>query len=106
MPNWILKSTVQRVISWLPQSHRWNALFQKKISRGYFARQATFEGKLNLCRQHLDHYRRFSTRPVDDFSAMELGTGSWPIVPLGLYLCGAADISKNTCPRRERTGWR
>lgn len=92
MPNWILKSTVQRLISWLPRSHRWNALFQKKISRGYFARQATFEGKLILCRQHFEHYRKFSTQPAENFLAVELGTGAWPIVPIGLYLCGAAEI--------------
>ncbi len=91
MPNWILKSAIQRAISWLPKSHRWNAFLQKRISKGYLASQSTFEAKLGLCERHLAHYRKFCPQPAKEFSTLELGTGSWPIVAIGLYLCGAKE---------------
>ncbi|MBL9213334.1 MAG: class I SAM-dependent methyltransferase [Opitutaceae bacterium] len=92
MGNWKLKSAVHRTLSWLPHSHRWNALLQRHVTRGYFASAATFEAKLGCCRRHLSHLRRFGGRPAGGFAALELGTGSWPIVPIGLFLCGADRI--------------
>jgi len=92
MASWKLKSAVHRTLSWLPQSHRWNALLQRHVTRGYFASNATFETKLGCCRRHLAHLRRFGRIPAGGFAALELGTGSWPIVPLGLFLCGARRI--------------
>ncbi len=92
MPNWLLKSAVQRTISWLPYSHYWNGLLQKYVTKGYLPNQGLLEGKLKNCNQHLDYYRKFSANPRNDFTAFELGTGSRPIVPIGLYLCGAKSI--------------
>jgi hypothetical protein len=92
MGNWKLKSAVHRTVSCLPRSHWWNALLQRHVTRGYFASPATFAAKLGCCRRHLYHLRRFSGQPVSRFSALELGTGSWPIVPIGLFLCGAEKI--------------
>lgn len=91
MPNWILKSAIQNAMGCLPQSHRVNAFLQKKTGR-YLASQSTFESKLKLCRRHVDYYKKFSRLPKAEFSALELGTGVWPIVPIGLYLCGARAI--------------
>lgn len=92
MPNWILKGALQHVIGRLPKSYILNGLFQKYITRGYYPKRETFEHKLLCCRQHLDNYLRFSQKPKASFTAIELGTGSWPIVPIGLYLCGASEI--------------
>lgn len=92
MPIWILKAALQQVIGRLPGNHRWNALFQRYVTRNYFPSQETFEGKLRCCRTHLEHYHKFSSQKDEAFTAMELGTGPWPVVPLGLYLCGAGEI--------------
>jgi hypothetical protein len=92
MPRWILKLALQHIIGRLPRSYWWNALFQKYVTGGYYPSRETFVGKLKCCRQHFDHYLRFSAAPETGFTALELGTGSWPIVPLGLYLCGASEI--------------
>jgi hypothetical protein len=92
MPTWILKSALQQFLGRLPKSYWWNALFQKYVTEGYYPSRETFVGKLKCCKQHLDHYQTFSPTPHRDFTALELGTGSWPIVPLGLYLCGASAI--------------
>jgi len=92
MPSWILKTALQHVIGRLPRSYWWNGLFQKYVTGGYYPSRKIFEGKLNFCRMHLDHYLKFSSAPEPGFIALELGSGSWPIVPLGLYLCGATEI--------------
>ena len=92
MPSWMLKAALQHVIGRLPGNYWWNGLFQKYVTKGYFPSRESFEAKLNCCRQHLDYYLKFSPAPRAGFTALELGTGSWPIVPIGLYLCGASDI--------------
>jgi hypothetical protein len=92
MPSWMVKAALQHVIGRLPGNYWWNGLFQKYVTKGYYPSRETFEGKLNCCRRHLDYYLRFSPAPQAGFTALELGTGSWPIVPIGLYVCGASDI--------------
>lgn len=88
----MIKAAMQHVIGWLPRSYWWNGLFQKYVTKGYYPSRESFEQKLVCCRKHLDHYLKFSPAPRSGFKALELGTGSWPIVPLGLYLCGASEI--------------
>jgi hypothetical protein len=92
MSKWIIKTAVQRVISWMPQSYRWNLWFQRNVTRGLHVSVASFEDKLNNCRTHLENYRKHSPAPKDSFTALELGTGWWPIPPVGLFLCGAKEI--------------
>lgn len=92
MHRWILKSIVQRAISLLPCSRQLNALMQKHVTHGYYASEATFEGKLATSRQHLENYRTFSKHSCRDISVFELGTGTWPIVPIALFLCGAREV--------------
>jgi len=49
-----------------------------------------FETRLDYCRHHLEAF--LETRPViGDWRVLELGTGWFPTVPVGLYLCGAAE---------------
>lgn len=92
MPSWLIKSALQNVIGRLPGSFWWNMLFQKHVTRGYYPSREAFESKLECCRRHLDHYLKFSPAQRLGFTAFELGTGAWPIVPIGLYLCGASEI--------------
>lgn len=92
MATWVLKSALQNLIGRLPQAHRWNSLFQKWVTKGYYPSREAFEDKLRSCSLHFEHYTKFSSTPQDNFRALELGTGPWPIVPIGLYLCGAAEV--------------
>ena len=50
-----------------------------------------FEEKLGQCSEFLQSWLRFGTGKPG-FSCLEVGTGWHPIVPLGLYLCGAREI--------------
>lgn len=92
MPHWMIKSAIHRVISILPRSHRWNEIFQKHVTRSLELGPGGFEERLGFCRRHLEHF--FGTPPQrrPNFSALELGTGWFPVVPIGLYLCGASEI--------------
>ena len=92
MSKWILKTAVQRVISCLPQSHKVNALFQRYVTKGLHVKTATFEAKVADCKTHLENYYNHSVVPKKTFKVLELGTGWWPILPIGLYLCGGEEI--------------
>jgi hypothetical protein len=49
-----------------------------------------FTDRLTHCRDHLDSYYKYNGKP--GFVCHELGTGWFPIVPLGFWLCGASEI--------------
>lgn len=80
------------MISWLPCSDRWNELLQRFVTRGLNLPQSEFSAKLNACRTHIDNYTSFCEGTIEDRRVFELGTGWFPIIPVGLYLCGAAEI--------------
>lgn len=93
MPNWILKSVVQRAISLCPRSERVNEVFQIHVTGGLrIEAQGEFRAKLDACKHHLENYRKWSTSNKSGFTVLELGTGWYPIIPIGLYLCGASEI--------------
>jgi hypothetical protein len=52
-----------------------------------------FEASLRNCRNHLDQLRRFNPAIGNNFAAFELGTGWFPTVPIGLFLCGAREVT-------------
>ena len=91
MKIWILKAFIQKIISYLPFRHKINYLFQKHVTKGVFLNCENFEEKLKVCNQHIENYFRYSEKK-EDFIALELGTGWFPVVPFGIYLCGASKI--------------
>jgi hypothetical protein len=92
MPSWLLKAAVQRFISGLPNPHYWNELFQTRITHSLRLTSEEFERKLGQCRIHLQHLRRYNPSSTNGFSALELGTGWFPVVPVGLFLSGAREV--------------
>jgi len=93
MSSWLVKTGVQRTISVLPRSQWWNSLLQRYVTGTLrIGPYDEFYAKLRACRRHLDAYRTFSRRPREDFTVVEIGTGWFPIIPIGLHLCGAREI--------------
>lgn len=92
MPSWLLKSAAQRCISLLPASSRWNELFQTYVTRSLDLTPERFEMRLAYCGRHLEHLLDLRPELQEGFSVFELGTGWYPVVPMGLYLCGAEEI--------------
>ncbi len=92
MPHWMLKATVQGGLSLLPKAHSWNRLFQKYVTRSLEMNAAIYEHKLRYCRKHIENFLVGRQNRGGSFSVLELGTGWFPIVPLGFYVCGASGI--------------
>ncbi len=91
MKKWILKAVIQKLISFLPYKHRINYLFQKYITKGVQLSDAYFEDRLIHLGHHLAFYRKYKgeNRGVQ---SLELGTGWYPVVPVGLFLSGVATV--------------
>lgn len=92
MPHWLIKSAIQRAISFLPQSQRWNEFFKRKFTKSLELTSGRFELRLRDARRHLDQLFEFNRGRPAQFSALELGTGWHPVVPMAFYLCGATEV--------------
>lgn len=91
--SWLAKAFVQRAIGALPNPHYWNGLLQDRFTRSLALSTERFEQSLVNCRDHLLRMRLFGSGPAGgDFTAFELGTGWFPTVALGFFLCGARDV--------------
>jgi hypothetical protein len=91
MPHWLIKSAIQQLLYRLPQRQKWNRLFQKYLTHSVFLNSNTFETKVRECHRHWTRFRE-AKADTREFTAFELGTGWFPIIPVGLYLCGASRI--------------
>ena len=91
MKIWIAKAVIQKSISFLPFKHRVNYLFQKYVTKGVLLTDALMEDKLTHCGNHLRYYSKYGVKK-DGFTSLEIGTGWYPIVPIGFFLAGANEI--------------
>lgn len=92
MPPWLIKAGIQRGISLLPHSHRWNELFQRYVTRSITLDRLGFESRLSHCTTHLRHYAELRPRRPVPAVAVEIGTGWHPVVAIGLFLCGVEAV--------------
>jgi hypothetical protein len=92
MPHWLIKSALQHAVAVLPQRQRWNALFQRFGTRSLDLQPEMFATRLDHARTHLDNYLNARGGMPKPFTALELGTGWFPTIAVGLYLCGADKI--------------
>jgi hypothetical protein len=106
MPHWMLKAAVQGTLSLLPQPQRWNRLLQRHVTRSLDLQDDRFLAKWSQGERHVEHIQRYSPDRAGDFVALELGTGWFPIIPIGLALAGASTIhtvDMHDLTDRERT---
>ncbi len=92
MPSWLLKTAAQGAISLLPGRHRLNRLLQEHLTKSLALSEAGFEAKLAHCRHHLLSFERLHGSGRRPRVALELGTGWYPIVPVGLALAGIEQV--------------
>ncbi|HEX3799478.1 MAG TPA: methyltransferase domain-containing protein [Verrucomicrobiae bacterium] len=92
MPSWLVKSAIHRFISLLPNSQKFNELFQERVTKSLGLTAGAFEFRLNYCRRYFEDFIAVRPECAEGFTALELGTGWYPIIPIGLYLCGATEI--------------
>jgi len=92
MASWLAKAMVQRGIGALPYPHFWNGLLQDWVTHSTRLTNEIFFENLRNCGIHLANLQRYRTTTLGGFSAFELGTGWFPIVPIGLFLGGAREV--------------
>lgn len=107
MKKWKQKAIVQKTISYLPFSHKINYLFQKYLTKGVNLSDDYFYDRLGHARDHIKSFQKYSDKSIPD-TCLEIGTGWYPIVPIGLFLIGAnkiysVDISFLTSKERLET---
>ena len=89
MPHWMIKAAIQGCLAQLPQPWHWNQLLQRRVTRRLRMTEQRVLGKWAQCRRHMDHAQRYGAAPA---TALELGTGWYPVVPIGLHLLGVDRI--------------
>ena len=92
MPSWLIKVFVQRCIGTLPNSFYWNALLQDHVTHSVRLSDELFDDGLQVCKQCFERLRVLRPGAQNGFSAFDLGTGWYPVIPIGLFLCGARDM--------------
>ncbi len=94
MPNWLIKSALQRAACFLPQRQVLNRVFQK-WSRSLELSPEDFARRVTEAKRHFDLFRQHAPGAPAAFTVLEVGTGWFPIIPLALYLCGAKTVWTN-----------
>lgn len=92
MAKWHAKALVQKTISFLPNPERVNYLFQKYVTKGVELNAEHFGYKINHAADHARFYEQYQAEKLTGKIVLELGTGWYPIVPIALFLKGAARI--------------
>ena len=91
--RWLAKSAVQNVISVLPGSVAVNGVLQRYGTGSVVMTPERVVSRLvRIGGRHVEHQRRFGTRPLDQTTVVEVGTRFVPLLPVGLYLAGAAAV--------------
>jgi hypothetical protein len=91
MPSWFIKAAIQGGISLLPNPQRFNRLFQQYVTKSLTLRDDYVLEKWHKVETHLELYKKYGkeSRPS---SCLEIGTGWFPIVPIGFALCGVQSV--------------
>src|SRR5205085_12372256 len=91
MASWLLKAAVQGAISPLPGRDRLNHLLQRYLTGSVTLTDEVFERKRAQCHRHLESYR--AQHAALPRHVLELGTGWYPIVPIGLINAGVERVT-------------
>ena len=94
MNKWVLKAAIQKTISFLPYRNKINYFFQKYVTKGVYLTDEYFGYKFEHLQDHIAHTQKAKqSKDLAGLNCMELGTGWYPVIPLGLYLCGAEKVT-------------
>ncbi|MFK7899336.1 MAG: class I SAM-dependent methyltransferase [Cyclobacteriaceae bacterium] len=83
--KWKIKAVVQKVISFFPYKEHLNYFFQRFVTKGNHLTDEYFQFKLNHALQHVKYLQTYG-KPSPTNKILELGTGWYPIIPIGYFL--------------------
>jgi hypothetical protein len=91
--RWLAKAALQNTISVLPRSVELNGVLQRYGTGSVVMTPERVVSKLaRVGGRHIEHHRRFGAGPLAETTVVEIGTGFAPLLPVGLYLAGAAAV--------------
>ena len=86
--KWLVKASVQKALSSLPDGTRLNYVFQRKVSKSLPASDATFRLKFSRALRHLEAFDKYGARARSEAVFYEFGAGWDLAVPLAYYALG------------------
>lgn len=89
MPTWFAKAAVQGATSCLPARDSINRRLQRPLE--LTGRASYLMRKWRIAEKHLEYYRHHRGAQLPG-RCLELGTGLYPIVPVGLALSGVPEV--------------
>lgn len=89
--KWILKAIIQKIISFLPYSQKFNYFFQKYVTKGVRLTDEYFLERLRHAQGHLFAYQQ-NTGNIFPDTTLELGSGWYPVIPVYFFLVGSKAI--------------
>lgn len=94
MPSWHTKAAVQGTLSVLPARRRFNKLLQRHVTHSLELSDDALVKRWERARAHVRAWRHHgrSRHRTEGFVAVELGTGWFPAISVGLMLCGAERV--------------
>ena len=102
--RWLAKSALQNAISVLPGSVAVNGLLQRYGTGSVVMTPERVVARLvRVGGRHVEHQRRFGEQPLEETTVVEVGTGFVPLLPVGLYLAGAAAVHTYDIARLANT---
>ncbi len=91
--RWLAKAALQNTISVLPRSVELNGVLQRYGTGSIVMTPERVVAKLaRVGGRHIEHHRRFGAGELSRTTVVEIGTGFAPLLPVGLYLAGAAGV--------------
>ena len=92
VPKWMIKAAIQGCLARLPARRQLNRFFQRYISRTLELDRDYFLSKWNQVETHIDIFMHNAPLAEEHPVVLELGTGWFPVTPVGLALAGARKI--------------
>jgi hypothetical protein len=89
--DWRLKAGAQKLLSWLPGSRKLYYALQRRLTGSLQINDFFLTDRLQHVERHLEAWRSHRSTPVPH-NSLELGTGWYPVVPLGLFLSGVNEL--------------
>lgn len=92
IPRWMIKAAIQGSLARLPARRQLNRFFQRYISRSLELDRDYFLSKWEQVETHVERFIHYAPLAEEHPVVLELGTGWFPITPVGMALSGAQKV--------------
>ncbi|MEL6671325.1 MAG: hypothetical protein AAFR61_04010 [Bacteroidota bacterium] len=91
MPSWIIKASSQKLLTAIPGYRHWYPWCQRHFFGSLQLSPYFVKDRLEHVGRHLKAWQQIHPNRLPE-RVLEFGSGWYPLVPLGLYLCGVKKV--------------